>query len=73
MSLLIIRTILLYFLILLSLKLMGKRQVGQLQPSELVVVLVISEMASLSMQSDSAPLLNSVVPILVISTLQIIL
>lgn len=73
MALLFIRTILLYFLTLLAMKAMGKRQLGQLQPFELVVVLIISEMASLAMQSNTTPIAYSVVPIITITLLQILL
>jgi len=73
MLLLILRTIILYFLTLLALKAMGKREVGQLQPFELVVILIISEMASISMQSNGLPILNSIIPIIIITLLQITL
>ena len=73
MALLLIRAILLYFLTLLAMKAMGKRQLGQLQPFELVVVLIISEMASLAMQSNTVSLVNSVAPIITITLLQILL
>jgi len=73
MALLLIRAILLYFLTLLAMKAMGKRQLGQLQPFELVIVLIISEMASLAMQSNTVSLINSVAPILTITLLQILL
>ncbi len=73
MNLVIIRTIILYFLTLAALKAMGKRQVGELQPSELVIVLIISEMASVAMENNSVPILNSIIPIIVLAVLQIIL
>ena len=73
MALIFIRTILLYLLLLLAMKIMGKRQIGQLQPFELVVVLIVSEMATLAMQSNTTPLLNSVLPIAVITLLQVLL
>ena len=73
MALLCIRTMLLYFLTLIALKAMGKRQLGQLQPFELVVVLVISEMASLAMQSNTTPIAYSIVPIVTLTLLQILL
>ena len=72
MALLFIRTIVLYLLILLAMKLMGKREIGQLQPFELVVLLIISEMASLCMQSSTTPLIYSITPIVTISVLQIL-
>ncbi|MBR3391332.1 MAG: DUF421 domain-containing protein [Firmicutes bacterium] len=71
MAILFIRCLLLYGLVLAAMKLMGKRQLGQLQPFELVAILIISEMASLSIQSNSVPLLYSVIPIVTITLLQI--
>ncbi len=71
MLLLIIRTIILYFLTLFALKMMGKREIGELQPFELVVILIISEMASIAMQSSNIPILNSIIPIITITLLQI--
>lgn len=71
MAILFIRCLLLYGLVLAAMKLMGKRQLGQLQPFELAAVLIISEMASLSIQSNSVPLLYSVIPIVTIALLQI--
>ena len=73
MALIFIRTILLYFLTLLAMKAMGKRQLGQLQPFEVVIVLIVSDMATLAMQSNTVSLLNSLVPILIITLLQIFL
>lgn len=73
MTILVIRSIILYFLVLLAMKLMGKRQLGQLQPFELVVILIISEMASLAMQSNTIPLLYSVIPIVVLTLLSLLL
>ena len=73
MTLIVLRIFLLYFFTLLSLKAMGKRQVGELQPIELVVILIISEMASLAMQSNDIPLTNSLIPIAILTVIQIIL
>ena len=73
MAILFIRCLLLYSLVLAAMKLMGKRQLGQLQPFELASVLIISEMASLSIQSNSVPLLYSVIPIVTIVLLQIMI
>ncbi|MDO4581892.1 MAG: DUF421 domain-containing protein [Bacillota bacterium] len=73
MVLLLIRTVLLFFLTLLAMSAMGKRQLGQLQPFEFVALLIISEMASLAMQSNTVTLANSVIPIATIASLQVIL
>ncbi len=72
MSLLLIRTVILYFLTLIALKAMGKRQLGQLQPFDFVVLLIISETASLAMQSNTVPLVNSVLPIAVLAVMQVL-
>jgi uncharacterized membrane protein YcaP (DUF421 family) len=73
MLLLIIRTLMLYFLILFMMKIMGKRQIGQLQPFELVVVLIFSELASSAMDNTASPILNSIIPIIVIAIIQVAL
>lgn len=71
MLLLMIRTAILYALTMLSMRVMGKRQIGQLQPFELVVILIISEMATIGVQSNGLPLINSLLPIVTITILQI--
>lgn len=71
MLLLVIRTALLYVVTMLSMRAMGKRQIGQLQPFELVVILIISEMATMGVQSNGTPLVNSLLPIITITVLQI--
>lgn len=71
MAILLIRTVILYFFTLLAIKAMGKREIGQLQPFEFVVMLIISEMASFAMQSNTTTLASSVIPISVIAVLQI--
>jgi uncharacterized membrane protein YcaP (DUF421 family) len=73
MLLLIIKTIILYFIVILAMKAMGKRQIGQLQPFELVVVLIISEMAAISMQDIGVPLTSSLIPIITLMALQVML
>ncbi|MBQ8164948.1 MAG: DUF421 domain-containing protein [Clostridia bacterium] len=52
---------------------MGKRQIGQLQPHELVVALMIADLASMPMEDNSVPILNGVIPILALVMSQIIL
>ena len=69
----LIRTIILYFLIMLGLRLMGKRQIGELEPSELVLALLISDLAAVPMQDFGIPLLNGVVPILVLLALSMVI
>ena len=59
-----VRTILLYLLIIVGIRLMGKRQVGELEPSELVLALIIADLAAVPMQDFGIPLLAGIVPIL---------
>lgn len=68
----IIRTLLLYCFIILAIRLMGKRQISDMQPSELVVTLVISDIASLPMQNTSQPLLSGIIPVIVLVALEIL-
>lgn len=66
-----VRTIILYFLVILVMRLMGKRQIGQLQPYELVVAIMISDLASIPMQNTGIPLSSGIIPILTILAVQI--
>ena len=68
-----IRTILLYILIIVGIRLMGKRQVGELEPSELVLSLLIADLASVPMQDYGIPMITGVVPILTLLALTMIL
>ena len=67
----IFRTLILYFFIMLAIRLMGKRQISDMQPSELVVTMVISDIASLPMQNTSQPLLSGIIPVLILVSLEI--
>lgn len=58
------RTIILYLLLIAGIRLMGKRQVGELEPSELVFALLIADLAAVPMQDFGIPLLTGVIPIL---------
>ena len=64
MIVLVIRTLILYLLVILSMRIMGKRQIGELQPSELVVAIMISDLAAVPMQTIDIPLLAGIVPVL---------
>lgn len=61
---LIVRAILVYLLVLLVFRLMGKRQIGQMQPFELVLTLVIADLATIPMAEAAIPTLNGVVPLI---------
>lgn len=62
----IIRTIILYLIIVLVLRVMGKRQIGQLQPFELVIILMISELAVIPSQDSGIPLIAGLFPVLML-------
>ncbi|MBQ3496885.1 MAG: DUF421 domain-containing protein [Oscillospiraceae bacterium] len=66
------RTALLYFLIMAALRLMGKRQLGELEPAELVIALLISDLAAVPMQDFGIPLLNGIIPILTLLALSML-
>lgn len=68
-----IRTVVLMLVIIISVRIMGKRQIGQLQPSELVVTILLSEMAATPMQDNDIPILNTLVAIAVLIGIEIIL
>lgn len=68
-----IRTIILYFVIIIGIRLMGKRQVGELEPSELVLSLIIADLASVPMQDLGIPLHTGIIPILTLLALAMIL
>lgn len=69
----LLRTMILYILIIAGVRLMGKRQVGELEPSELVLSLIIADLASVPMQDYGIPLLAGVVPILTLLAVTMIL
>lgn len=69
----VIRTIILYLLIIIGIRLMGKRQIGELEPSELVLSLIIADLAAVPMQDFRIPLIMGVIPILTLLCLSAIL
>ncbi len=73
MSILFIRTIIIYGLSVFALRLMGKRQIGELQPSELVVAIMISDLATTPMSDVSIPLFYGIVPIFTLVICEILL
>jgi uncharacterized membrane protein YcaP (DUF421 family) len=58
------RTLILYLLVVIVMRIMGKRQIGQLQPFELAIAIMISELAAVPIQNTSIPLTNGIIPIL---------
>ena len=73
MASILIRTIIIYILLTSALKIMGKRQIGELDVGELITTLLISELATIPIDDPDLPLLNAVLPILLIFSLEIII
>ena len=69
----IVRTVILYVFVTLGIRLMGKRQIGEMQPNELVVTLLISEIAAIPLQDTSQPIIDGVVAIFMLVILEIII
>ncbi len=66
------RAALLYILIIFALRLMGKRQLGELQPTELVITILISNIASLPIEDPSIPMIMGIIPIFVLVAFELI-
>lgn len=73
MTSIVIRTVIIYIILSVSLRIMGKRQLGELDVSELVSTLLISEIASIPIDDPDIPLMNAVIPILFILSVEILL
>ena len=66
MFVVLIRTVILYLFIVVGLRLLGKRQLGELEPTELTLALIIADLASVPMQDNGIPLLTGIIPIVVL-------
>ena len=66
-----VRTLILYSLVVIVMRVMGKRQISQLQPFELVVAIMLSELAAIPMQNTSIPLINGIIPIFTLLIAQV--
>ena len=73
MAILIIRTLISYSVLLLSMRILGKRQMGELEISELVVAVVIADIAVIPLQDIGIPLINGLVPIIILLCCEILL
>ncbi|QAA34630.1 YetF domain-containing protein [Clostridium manihotivorum] len=73
MLIVLIRTVILYSVVVLVMRLMGKRQIGELQPYEFVITMMISDLAALPMQDTRLPLLLGVIPIITLLMLKTVL
>ncbi len=68
-----IRTVIIYVLVIAAIRVMGKRQIGELRPSELVVALLIADLAAVPMQETGTPLLHGVLPMCILVALELLL
>lgn len=73
MLVIVIRTIILYLSVIISLRIMGKRQVGELQPTELVVAIMISDLATVPMQTVDMPLMAGIIPVFTLMLAEVII
>lgn len=64
MLVLFIRSILIYIVVLIVMRLMGKREIGQLQPFELVIAIIIADLAAIPISNSGIPITNGIIPIL---------
>ena len=69
----IVRTIILYVFVTFAIRVMGKRQIGDMQPNELVITLLISEIVAIPLQDISQPILSGVVAIFMLIVLEIVM
>lgn len=72
MSAALLRTLILYLLATFAIRLMGKRQIGELEPSDLVITILISELATIPMQNPGIPLTAGIIPIFTLVTVEIL-
>ena len=68
-----LRTVILYLILILSIRLMGKRQIGQMEASEFVVTMLVANLAAIPMQDGAIPLYSGLVPILTVLGLELVL
>lgn len=68
-----VRALVLYIIVVISMRIMGKRQIGQLQPFELAIAIMISELAAVPMQNTGIPLINGIIPILTLLIAQLLM
>jgi uncharacterized membrane protein YcaP (DUF421 family) len=73
LAIVIIRTLILYFAIVVSMRLMGKRQLGELAPAELVVAVLMSDLAALPLQDLGTPLIYGLVPVITLLCCEVLI
>lgn len=73
MLIVFIRAIILYIIIIFAIRLMGKKQIGEFQPSELVITILVSNIATLPIEDLNIPMLMGIIPILSLVSLDVIM
>ena len=68
-----VRTVILYLVLILVIRLMGKRQIGEMEPAEFVVTMLVANLAAIPMQDSGIPLLSGMVPILTVLGVELLL
>lgn len=68
-----LRTVILYGLLIVTIRIMGKRQIGQMEPSEFVVTMLLANLAAVPMQDNGIPLLSGVIPMATVLGAELIL
>ena len=68
-----LRGIILYLVLIFAVRLMGKRQIGEMEPSEFVVTMLLANLAAIPMQDGGIPLYSGLVPILTVLALELVL
>lgn len=66
MTVVFIRVMIIYFTVLVFLRIMGKRQIGEMQPYEVVITLIIADLATLPMSDSNIPLFNGILPLAIL-------
>ena len=72
MTITFIRAVIIYITVITAMRIMGKRQIGELKPHELVITVLVSQVASIPLEDNSMPLANMFVPILIFVSFEII-
>ena len=72
MTIIVIRSVIIYLFVVLAVRIMGKRQIGELNPHEFVITILISAVATIPIEESSIPLTNSLIPIMIFVSLEVI-
>ena len=73
MLIVFIRAVILYIIVIISVRIMGKRQIGELQPTELVITILVSNIATLPLEDLNIPLITGIIPILLLVCFDVIM